>query len=425
VSLENPSAEQEAANRASANQYDFALYVARSFGKALPVLVVIVLIAYGAYYGIGEASRLQTQLNDAQKQQAEAEIKKTQAEADARDAGDKARYEALQEYSKQLTSLNAVSEDVSNRLQALVSTQIDNMKKASDLSDAQDKKSRELQAQIEEKSKAELAALRAQIADAQKKIDESVRAASLSGYNELKANVDDLLKRNLYVTPQVLDLLEEKLADSLVLNQAVSDAGDSMQPWEMRLVLYIQLLRKTSNQQHLENARLLIVQNKELAKGATASLFSTGAFPAQLNPLLIRVMAGLFVDEGLTTEFRDRLVAAPLFLNNSQLALTLGTDLVPKVAHSAGQRLLEITAKSDAAFCYEVGYFLTILKSLSPDAELVFATRALQNPGGHLEGNAFCSIKGYLEKSVAGRTPPSTEMVQQWTGSVSSVSGGR
>src|SRR5262245_50898635 len=97
--------------------YDFALYVAKSLGRSLPLGVIVGLIAYGVWYAMGEMSVLQTRIINAERQKSEAEIKKAQAEAEAKAAGDKARYESLLEYSKQLTELNTVSADVSKRLQ--------------------------------------------------------------------------------------------------------------------------------------------------------------------------------------------------------------------------------------------------------------------------------------------------------------------
>src|SRR5262249_16543145 len=132
------SRKSETASPVATGPYDFALYVSKSLGRSLPLVVIVGLIAYGVWYAMGEMSVLQTRIIDGERQKSEAEIKKAKAEADAKAAADKARYESLLEYSKQLTELNTVSADVSKRLQDLVSGQIDNMKEANELAEVQD-----------------------------------------------------------------------------------------------------------------------------------------------------------------------------------------------------------------------------------------------------------------------------------------------
>ena len=412
----NPSPGQTAQNGAATGPYDVALYLARSLGKSLPVIVVIGLIAFGAYYGLREMSNLQTQLHKAEQMEAQAEIKKTQAEAEASEAADKAQNQALQEYTKQLMSLNAVSEDVSKRLQDMVSTTLDNVKKEGELREAEDKKSRELQAQIEQKSTAELASLRDQISGAKAKYDDLARTASLSGYSDLKNKIADQLKRDLYIDSQVLDLLGSKLDDPTIQSQAVKDAGDSAEGWQIRLALYLQLFKSTSNAAYLENVRLLADQNKLLASSATASLFCRyGAFSDEQALAVLPVISAFIIDDAFPSAFRDQMVTFPTFASNTNVLWHLNADLIMKLARYAGKRLAEVAGKSDGV-CYPVTSLLGVLKGLSPEAELVYATRALQNPGGREDFDKQC-IKSELEKSVNGRHP-TDEQIQRWTGSL-------
>lgn len=415
-----PPQKEEVDSRVTAGPYDFAIFIARSLGRSLPAVVVLGLIAFGAVYGIREMTQLQTRLNQAEKLAAQAEIKKTRAEAEAREAGDKARYQALQDYSKQLRELNAISADVSERLQKLVSSQIANMIKANELSEAQDAKARKLQEQVSHQSEAELANLRGQIEEAksqitetQTKYAESVRAAGLSSYNDVKTNIAAQLSKGYSIDPILLDFLKQKLDDPVVRTQAITDAKDTGQNLDMRLVLYIQLFRNTSQTLYLESGRSLADGNKRLVGPVISSLFGRNvSFSDQQVSALLPVVAGFIFDAGYISGFRDNLLEFLGHAKSSQIE-ALDPHLAEKLAQYAGKRLIENAQKS-TGYCFELYQFSSILKLISSEAELVYATQSLQHPGGRDDREKQC-IKDELEKSISGRHPTKDAM-ERWLG---------
>src|SRR5258707_11725916 len=95
VSEKTDSPEQKAKDHDASGPYDLAIFIAKSFGKSLPVVIIIGLIAYGAWYGIREASVLQTRVLEAERQRNSALIEKEKAEGEAKSAADRAKSEAL------------------------------------------------------------------------------------------------------------------------------------------------------------------------------------------------------------------------------------------------------------------------------------------------------------------------------------------
>ena len=66
--------------------YDFALFIAKSFGRSLPVVVIIALITVGAWYFIRELSTLQAQLIEAERKLSTARVEQAKAESAAQSA---------------------------------------------------------------------------------------------------------------------------------------------------------------------------------------------------------------------------------------------------------------------------------------------------------------------------------------------------
>ncbi|OIQ03187.1 MAG: hypothetical protein AUK36_04535 [Zetaproteobacteria bacterium CG2_30_59_37] len=79
---------------------DLALFIARSFGRWPPVVIVLTLIAVGSWYLIKELSTLQSRLIEAKQKQADAEIEQAKAEAGAAFAVVRARAEIMAEQIK-------------------------------------------------------------------------------------------------------------------------------------------------------------------------------------------------------------------------------------------------------------------------------------------------------------------------------------
>jgi hypothetical protein len=397
----------EPPNGGAASSYDFAIFIAKSLGRSLPVIVVIALVAYGAFYGIRVAADLQTKLNEAQTQEKDAEIKKAQAEADAKDAGEKAQLLASQEYSKQLTNLNEVSEDVSKRLQELVSKQLENM-------ETDNKLRVELQDQIEQQSKAQLQALRDQIDGA----NASLRTASVSAYDEIKNMIARSISRESYVSPGEVDLLDAKLENPQVKAQAVADAASDGEPWGTRVLLNLRLFLKTSETRYVDSAFKIASQNKAAADQAAAQFFVDAASDKKQGAAVLRGIADLIIDEGYRKEFRDQLWTFGIMENQAfgigaLVSGDVNKDLLTKVTNAVGIRLIQTVRSGDIDACSATSQVLEVLRRFSADAELVYATQALQKLDAADDRTKEC-IRPALEKSIDGRTPSPAQM-QQWT----------
>ena len=398
ISHETPKAQKE-----PTGLYDFAIYVARSFGKTLPVVIVVVLIAYGAWYAIREMATLQSELIKIERQKQVAEIAKAQAEADAKTAADRARYEALKEYSKQLTDLSVVSADISKRIQLLVSGQVDNMKKSEELTKIQNKRARDYQTEIASAAENKLHELKTQIADATKKAQRQVRAAALAGYQSLKRSIVLELNDKNSIDSQVLDLLTASLSDSVVEKQAIRDIRDNKNTWKFRALLSLQFFKITSIADYLDRAQRRINENKLEADRSISSLFSGyDAFSSQQQSLLLPIVIGFILDDGFDKEFREELLSSPIVTFAENLAQKLDPDTVPKLIKYVGSLLLE-RASAANSYCYDVKEAIGVLGKLSIDERSAYSHKALQNSAG-LESEKNC-IKTELEKAADGIQP--------------------
>jgi hypothetical protein len=406
VNKDIPTRSQDTAHGTSTGLYDIVMYIVKSF----PAVVMVGLLAYGALYAFREVFSLQTQIIVVERQKAEAEIKKSQAEADAKAAANIDKYEALQEVSKQLIELNSISANVSNRIQDLVSSQIDNMKKSEELAKLQNEKAKEYQSQLEQASQNELSKLQAQIAEATKKANEQVIAAAITGYNEIKNTIALVVNRGGFVDAQILELLGQKLNNPIAAKQAASDIVDSNDSWTVRATIAIQLFKKTSNAEYLHQARSLIENNKRANQRAISSVLTEyGALSPQQYSVVNDMIIDFILDAGFDREFRTDLLTAG-FRWSDNLKKEMGPDKVERLAKYAGDVLVE-TVSASTAYCFQITSLLELLGKLSQEAALVYAHRALKNPRG-AESERQC-IKTELDNAI-GTDQPTPEMIQQW-----------
>jgi hypothetical protein len=401
-----PTGSEDTAHGTSTGPYDIVMYIVKSF----PALFMVGLIAYGAWYAIREVFSLQTQIIVVERQKAEAEIKKAQAEADAKAAANIAKYEALQDTSKQLIELNSISANVSKGIQDLVSSQIDNMKKSEELAKIQNEKTKEYQRQLEHASQNELSKLQAQIAEATRQANDQVIAAAITGYNDIKNTMALGLNGLGYVDSQVLELLGQKLDNPIAAKQAASDIADSNNSWVVRATIALQLFKKTSNIEYIHQARSLIESNKLEDQRALGRILTRhDAFSQQQSPVSNSMVIDFIIDEGFNRQFRTELLTG-MALWSDNLKREIGPDKVERFVKYTGDVLVE-TVSTGTAYCYEIRNLLELLGKLSQEAELVYAHRALENPRS-TESEREC-IKMELDKAV-GTSQPTPEMIQQW-----------
>jgi len=195
--VETPDQKPHGASGAT-GPYEVVLFF-ESLGKALPIVVIVGLIAVGAYYAIRELSDLQSKVIEAQKAQSEAEIKKAQAEAAAGSASARAKQEALEQYTKQLTDLNKTTADFSKQLQELVASQIKNMMDMEALRKHQEASTKEYQDQINKGLEAQRDKLASDVTAAQDKNTLLLEQYALAPYRTLRTQLmEAATKRILY-----------------------------------------------------------------------------------------------------------------------------------------------------------------------------------------------------------------------------------
>src|SRR5258708_526391 len=141
------------------------------------------------------------------------------------------------------------------------------------------------------------------------------------------------------------------------------------------------------------------------------------AFKGTQNRIALPVIAELVSSGGFNEDVRDQLLTSFSGRANSDISEILHGDLVTKLSRYAGSRLIQI-AVGNPTNCYKLDNLLRILEALSPEAELVYASRALQKLSGKGEIEKK-ECKAPLENSVSGRRP-TDEMNQKWLDQLSS-----
>lgn len=397
------SSDQQGEIRGGASPYDLGILIAKSFGKSLPAVVIVVLIALGAWYAIREMQDLDTQRSTAL-------IEAAQAKADAKTAADRAKLEALQEQSKQLANLNGVTADVSKRLQELVSAQIDNMSKANQLAEAQDKKTREYQDQLEKAQREKLESLETQVKEEKNKQQELAHEVILARYDIHKQITKEALAGGLFIQDSIIKALEQDLKESAIEEEAKKDAANKNESWQLRIALDLLLFKSTAAGAYLDEACALADQNKGEVHYAMAYLFSRpDAFSVQQHKESLVHISELAATDGFSKDARNQLLISPLFFD-PEIASVLGNRLGSKLAHSVGVQLIQMAGDANSS-CFQIQSLLTLLGKLSGEAELRYSTEALKSvAGGGGEGQC---IKTNLEKSVGGKVL-TEETKQKW-----------
>jgi hypothetical protein len=389
-SQESSEDSDEGKRSSPAGPYDLALFVARSLGRWLPAVVVLLLIGGGAVYGIRELTNLRKLALDAESKAAKAEVAQVRAEGNAERAADKTRNDLLKEYSTQLEQLNERSAASVKRLQELVKTELDNIKQINEESERQNKErmdyaSQQLESRQEElnKKQAELEDLRGKIQLANEEREKaqqeaavraaaSARETSLSGYNQLKRRISEQLASDYgHIGYDVWEMLDQQLRESVVRSEAIGDTQNNSERWDTRVAISMELFRHTSEPQFLNQARDLVNLNKRAARATTASLFELrrGQSWRQQAGYAIPVVAGLLLDGSCPMEFRLRLLDTLSQILEPDFIGLLDAGIRDQVSTFAGARLVEVATKNDETACYLLDPPLRLLHQLSLQEE--------------------------------------------------------
>lgn len=413
-----------------AGPYEFLTFVAGSLGKGLPIVVVLALIAGGAFYGLRQISEIQSnaaarqeqlnkRLDEAQSKLETAEAaahnaraQEIQAKADAASATSNAKNQFLLDYSKQLKTLAEDSENMSKSLQQLVGSQITNMQALQKAQADQEKEAEAARAEQAEKSKADLAALQAQIREAQQKEGELAKKAQLAGYTSVKADLDDKLQKNLIVGDEV-NLLLTVLNDDVVNAQAVHDAADTAQSWQIRLALNLQLYKKTSRDQFLDATARLMRENAARVGVAVGYLFTGSAlFTETQLEKVVTLLSGLVMDQTLPLTSRDAI--AEVFYSNYQARMRLSPREETELARYVGTRLVQLAdfGEDCPAMMSSFPYFLS---SLNAEAAFVYEAQALKKLNAMPPSQPSCIrlLEPSFAAIVAGHEP-TQDQLQRW-----------
>jgi hypothetical protein len=203
----SPGKETATANDVAAGHspYDVILYLAKSFGSALPVVVIIGLVAVGAGYFIRELTSMQTKLYEAERELNKAKIEKVQAESDAKSAFTNAKGEILAEQAKKFSELNEASVSVSKKIQELVTGQLENMTKLEAQMSTQMKLIKENQNEREKSAKREIESLRTQVTELEKIRKEKSKQVDLTIFEAVRKKLVN--ESGQYISNELVELL--------------------------------------------------------------------------------------------------------------------------------------------------------------------------------------------------------------------------
>ena len=178
----------------------------------------------------------------------------------------------------------------------------------------------------------------------------------------------------------------------------------------VRAAIALQLFKKTSNVEYINQARSLIEKNKQANQDLISSLLTRhDAFPPNQRSISNSMILDFILDEEFNSQFRTELLTVVLQWSDN-MRKAIEPSKVERVTKYAGLALVE-TVSASTTFCYQITHLLEILDKLSQEAALVYAHRALENPGG-TESERQC-IKKELDKAV-GIRQPTLEMIQRW-----------
>lgn len=329
------------------NPYGLALFVAQSLGKALPIVVIIALIAIGSWYFVKELSALQTELIDAERRLATARVDQAKAESAAQSAIDKARGEIMAEQAKQLGQLNDTSVAVSKKIQDLVSGQIENMGRIEETSKAQLGAALAQQKAAEAEAKKEIAGLRQQLEQLELRRKSIEADIANSGYQEIKTKLMEQLARGYYFSSSdpILDLLKPRLSDLQLRPLIVADMQDTRINWRYRLLLLVEMYRLSGDEALVTQMSALLDSNKSALDNSTGRIFqgrSRWSSIAEEN--LAKLSIRWILDETAPVAARvsffdllplgnslDRLTWSANFADRNQTAKALGRLLIAAV----------------------------------------------------------------------------------------------
>ena len=125
------------------------------------------------------------------------------------------------------------------------------------------------------------------------------------------------------------------------------------------------------------------------ARIAEASLLVFDAIGSQVARSAMSFLYG--VPEHLVVPFE----ALDVYSFGFQMSEVLDNDVLTKLSEYVGTRLIETARIDSYQVCYSVTPLLHLLGELSSEPKLVYAARALQNPGGQDEADKQC-IKSEL-----------------------------
>lgn len=385
-SLSAGPAGAQAPERASAGPYDVAVAVASSFGRLLPALAVLLLLllilgalVYGIWTSVDRIVTIQGNLNKAVEERAIAQVAAAASNAEALVQLERARTTGLREAQEQIRDRNQTALDFSERLQKLISGQLDNMKKNEEVTQKQNERTVDFQKAQEHTYQARLGDLERQIKQTEQKREE-LRFAE---YTDYKTRIAENFKTGRIPDAAILQLLEEKLADPELRNRALRDSNAESEPWGVRVALALALFHQTGLQRYLDQASQLTTKNASGADYAIATLYSyriaSRADRSRLNPLVVRV-AEMALNPLFGADFRDTLLSrGPIYsASEGEIERLLGQARTHELAKYVSGRLRSAKPQAETA-CYPVPVLLTAIRNLSAEAELVYGTRLLDS----------------------------------------------
>ena len=356
--------------------YDVILYLAKSFGHALPVVLIICLVAVGAWYFIREVSSLQTKLIEASRQLSTAKVDQARAEAAAQVALDKAKAEILVEQTKRLSDLNDISVGVSKKIQDLVSGQLENMTKIEAQMAAQTKKAAENQKKSEESAKKEILMLRQQVLELEKRKQELTLEVVTASFNDVRAKLIHDAKE-YRISHDLSELLRPNLKNPTIRKRIESDRKDKNLPWLYRALLNRELFSLTDNEAYLNDLETLLIEHKsELDYDSVFDLVERNPSWSKTSAESINKFSmKMIMNDSFSMKIREAFMGWVGYDNQvDKYVNELSPEKREQAAQIIGQLFLLSSEKGYS--CYK---YISLLNKLSRKALRAFTDRALKS----------------------------------------------
>jgi len=267
---------------------------------------------------------------------------------------------------------------VSQKVQQLVTGQLQNMMQLELRAEAQTRSQAAQQKQAEEAATREITLLKKQVTELEERRNSLDAGFAAGQYQELRTKLqEDLEEPYSQSTGTLVELLRPKLTDTRIRDLVAADMKGNNIPWRFRLLLNIELYRLTTEERFLEGMSTLLKSNRLALDGSLSRLFSPSSnarWGKTAEASVVRLAISWGLDESVGKSARLALLTAVPYGNAlATYSESLSKDERDRGARTFGRLMLSLF---ESDYCEPL---FTILRTFSETAARVYSYLILQD----------------------------------------------